>query len=229
MVTADVRRLLIDEIDARDASCVLVVAELVDAPPHVLASREDILTVVTAATGSGDVPIGPIAYTPDEIAYRLDADAAVASMSTRGPDDEVTLRLALALGAGGSVGVAGSRYGHLPHLAEKQTAAAVFLPDLEASIAELVVYVRERAAVLGYTGRVGGTFELLAPGPIEAYVVDPDTGRATHTGQIATIEAVPFAYRIDAGPQEVDAVVYDVAVEFARRFGAAEPQFLLPG
>lgn len=226
MDASTVRRLLLEVLDPTAGACTLVIARLVDAAPEVSATEDDIVTLATAALTSGDVPIGPIEYVVDELDYSIHPDAPVATIAMGSPG--VTMLLGLALGDAGCIGVGGSRYGHLPHLSTVQDPSAVLLPDIEAALAELVVYTRERARLIDYTGRVEASMEMHAPGPIVPYVIDPESGIATAGAPLAGFEMLRFSYSLDMSTQEIEGAVYEAAQELARRFGSDAPQFLRP-
>ena len=225
MVAQDVRELLLELLDPSAGACTIVIARLVDADPAVSATPDDALTLAMTALTSGQVPIGPIEYAVQQVDYSLRADRPVATVTVGGPD-AVTLRLGLALATGGCLGVGGSRYGHLPHLSAPQDPSAVFLPDIEAALAELVVYTRERARLIDYTGSVEASLEIHAPGPIVPYIVDPESGAATSGAPLAGFETVRFSYGLGMPTAQIEGIVYAAAQELARRFDAAAPQFL---
>ena len=228
MVAQDVRRLLLEVLDPSAGACTIAISRLVDADPGAGATPQDILHLATATLGSGEVPIGPIEYADEEVDYSVRSDMPVALVTVGGsdPGTSVTLRLGLALASGGCLGVGGSRYGHLPHVVELQDPSAVLLPDIEAALAELVVYPRERALLLGFTGRVEASLEIHAPGPIVPYIVDPESGSAMPGPSLADFEQLRFSYSLDMSTPQIEGAVYDAARELARRFAADAPQFL---
>ena len=225
MVAQDVRRLLLEVLDPAAGACTIAISRLVDDDPQASATPQDILDLATATLGSGEVPIGPIEYAQEQVDYAVRSDMPVA-LVTVGGADAATLKLGLALASGGCLGVGGSRYGHLPHLADVQDPSAVLLPDIEAALAELVVYTRERARLLGYSGRVALSLEIHAPGPIVPYIVDPESGSATPGPALTDFEKLRFSYSLDMTTPQIEAAVYEAAQELARRFAADAPQFL---
>lgn len=225
MFGADVRRLLLKELDPSAGACMLVIARLVDVPAEVPASQEDILAVVTAARASGDVPIGPIEYADEPIEYTVHATVPMATVASAGASGP-TLKLALALGAGGSVGVAGGRYGHLPHISTPVAPTAMLLPDLEAGLAEFIVYTGARARQLGYSGCIRASLEIHSPGPVLPFTVDPKTGRAVHGAPIEDFAPISFEYSLQMPNEHIRRIIYGTAWELASRFGAPAPQFL---
>lgn len=225
MFEADVRRLLLGELDPSAGACLLVIARLVQAPADATASQDDIHALVASAMSSGDVPIGPIEYADEPISYAVHADVPMATVATAGAAGP-TLKLALALGSGGCVGVAGGRYGHLPHVSTPVGPTAMLLPDIEAGLAEFAVYMRERARQLGCSGCISATLEIHSPGPVLPYTVDPKTGRAVCGAPIENFAPIRFEYSLEMPPEHVRHIIYGTASELARRFGAPAPQFL---
>lgn len=225
-MTADkVRELLIDELDPASGAVALVLAHLVDAPDPATTS-DDLVAIVTNAMTSGRTPIGPIEYANEPIDYGLRTNAPVASIKVVS-GQQITLHLALAL-SGSHIGVGGGRAGHMPHMRERMSPWVVFLPDVEAGLAELVAYVHERAALLSYRGRVRATLELVSAEPIVPAVVDHESGRLELGAPLPAVTPITFEYSIDISEREIDAIVYAAAKKLAERFGTPEPQFLTP-
>ncbi len=225
MVAAEVRALLLTELDPRAGATVIAIAELLDVPVDRRATHDDIVTLVTDTMASGAVPIGPLEYASEPIDYALDSDMPLASISVLGPDGPL-LRLALALADGGWVGVGGNRFGGLPHDPDTHVPGVVLLPDLEAGLAELVVYTAQRGVQVGYGGRVEGVLDIISETPITPAVIDVESGRAVLGEPFEAFEQVRFAYTLDMPPEQVRGVIYEAATQVARQFGATEPQFL---
>ncbi|GAB95740.1 hypothetical protein BJY21_001270 [Kineosphaera limosa] len=225
MSAEEVRELLIDELNPMAGACAVMIAHLIDAPDEPPATREDLLAMVTAAMESGRAPIGPLEYAEEEIDYGLRTNVPVASITTSA-DGQVSLRLALALSGNTCIGVGGNRYGYQPHLGGRVSPWTVLLPDVEAGLAELVVYIDERAKLMGYHGRVRATLELISAEPVHPGTIHGDSGRVVVGEPIEAFEPLTFEYSIDMPAQSLQSLVYEVATQVARRFGADEPQFL---
>lgn len=223
MAFAHVRHVLLQDLDPADGACTLILARLTRT--RATATPADVHHLMQAALDSGEVPIGPIEYSRDIVDYTLDPHRPLAALTATGPSG-VTLRLALALGDDGTIGIGGSRYGHLPHEHTPRDPGAVFLPDVEAALAEMAVYTRLRAAHLAYTGPLSGALEIHSDRPIRPVVITPATGRATLRGPLTGFDPIPFDYRLDDPPHHVAHAGYTVARQVALRFGAPEPQFL---
>lgn len=228
MTEDDVRRLLLDELDPSAGACTVILARLVDAPADATASPEDLLTLVHHALESGDVPIGPIEYADAPIDYSLHSHVPVATITVGDPGGPTTMKLALALGTGGCVGIGGARMGHLPHAVVPAAPGALLLPDLEAALAELTVYMRERARLLGYSGPVRCAMEVHSAWPLVPCVVDVETGGTSEGPPFTDFGVVRFDYSVDMTAEQLERVLYEAARQVALRFGVDEPQFLTP-
>lgn len=228
MVEEDVRRLLLDELDPSAGACTVTIARLVDAPADATASPEDLLTLVHHALESGDVPIGPIEYADAPIDYSLRSHVPVATITVGGADGPTTMKLALALGTGGCVGIGGALMGHLPHAVAPAAPGALLLPDLEAALAELVVYTRERARLLDYTGAVRCAMEVHSDWPLVPCTIDAETGGTVEGEPFTDFGVVRFDYTADMTATQLEPVIYEAARQVALRFGVDEPQFLTP-
>ena len=79
-------RPLLDVIDPTRGACVLVAGRYLDLVEPPAVGPEDLVTIVTEAFTDGEVPIGPLAYTPATPTFDVGPDAQTAwSLSEREP------------------------------------------------------------------------------------------------------------------------------------------------
>lgn len=226
MAISRVRSLLLDEFDPTAGVCALVLARFVDVPPLPPVSRDDLLQLAAAALDSGQAPLGPLEYAHGEVTNTV-REFVPTRIVTMADGDEITLKLGLALGDAGCIGMGGTRYGHLP-VARSRSTSAAFLPDVEAGLAEMIVYARERAHAIAYSGRVDVALELHCAEPILPCTVDPESGRAVLGAPLVSFEPISFTYSFDMPEGRIQSRYYDAACELARCFGVDAPQFLTP-
>lgn len=222
-----VRQLVLSEIDPTQGVCLVAATHLVDAPPATPPTPDDVLELVESAMNHGEAPIGPIEYVQGTIEYGLRSEAPVAtSISMAG--DVCELHLALALGPDGWMAVGGSRYGHLPHCDPPRPPASLLLPDVEATLAEAVVYTRWRARQLGYHSPVRIELDAVHPAPLLLCAVDPTSGRTTDGTPRDGIPTVVFEYDTDLSRADLSARLYEQGRQIAAAFGVDEPQWFTP-
>lgn len=231
-----VRQLVLSEIDPTQGVCLVAATHLVDAPPATPPTPDDVrpvevdgdvLELVESAMNHGEAPIGPIEYVQGTIEYGLRSEAPVAtSISMAG--DVCELHLALALGPDGWMAVGGSRYGHLPHCDPPRPPASLLLPDVEATLAEAVIYTRWRSRQLGYHGPVRIELDAVHPAPLLLCAVDPTSGRTTDGTPRDGIPTVVFEYDTDLSRADLSARLYEQGRQIAAAFGVDEPQWFTP-
>lgn len=228
----DVTTRLLRELDPTRGACGIVIATMLDPLPEGAATEppttQDAVSVATQALDSGEAPVGGIEFTTDAVDFGHDADTAIASIvSTH--DHVVTHRRIMSVGGHGCVGVGESRYGHLPGARDVLDPFACLLPDAEAGIAELAVYVRLRARSLGYAGRVHVELAYHGDQPVIPYVVDAETGTLTPFGTDPAGLSVSYDYDLADDEGTRRAAHLDAIRRLAHSFGADGPQWYLDG
>lgn len=218
------------ELNPAQGACGIVIATMLDPLPEGAATAppttQDAVAVATQALERGEAPVGGIEFTTDAIDFGHDNDTAIASIvSTH--DHVVTHRRIMSVGLQGCVGVGESRYGHLPGAATALDPFVALLPDAEAGIAELAVYVKLRARSLGYAGRVHVDLAYHGDQPVIPYVVDAERGTLKPSGADPAGLGVAYDYDLSDDEESQRAAHLDAARRLARSFGADGPQWYL--
>ncbi len=218
-------RPVVDLIDPTLGVCAIVVGDFVDLTPQPV-EHDDLIEIVLAAMGAGEVPIGPLAYLPGDPQFEVSPDGRTAR-ATMGTPEVTTVLGALHLEPTRVI-VGGSRYGWIPDAG--CVPAHVLLPDLESVLAEARVYVTRRAAQRGYRGDVRIRVLAHAEVPGESIVprrLDETTGELLPAqGPVDRIAPVSFVYSLADSVEQTRRTYYAAACRLAAEFGASAPQFI---
>lgn len=220
----DVRRLVLAQLNPCEGACTVLRAHLADIEDDTVVTAQEVLDLIGTAMDSGEVPIGPFEYAQGDVEQALHDEGPVATMGSV-LDGVTMLRVAIALGPRGWLAIGGSRYGHLPHSDRAYPGSAVLLPDVEAGLAELAVYTRQRARHLGYRGRVAVDVQSVCDRPLLLYAVDPTSGGLTEGIESRCSPTLAMEYSLDMPPEHIEALHYEAAARLAHAYGVAEPQW----
>lgn len=220
-------RPVLDVVDPTRGACAAVLGEFLDLTPAPPVGPDDLLTIVMDAVAHGEVPIGPLAYTPGDPAFAVSDDGRSAWAYTE-REPGVTNVIGTLHIEPRSVLVGGSRYGWIPDAG--CVPSHVLLADLESVLAEQRVYLHRRAAQIGYRGRVRLTVHVHCEVPGQPLVLrrlDETTGELLPPAEpVPCFTPISVVYPLTDTVEQTRHTYYEIAGRIAAQFGATAPQFL---
>lgn len=221
-------RAIAARLDTAHEAWVVGVARPVGVDADLPSTSGDLNVVLSEAHATGAFPTGPLAYGRNPISIASEPPFHTARIDMPDDDGDPFISVELELGPGGFVAVAGTRRGQVSP--GTMRASHVFLADVEAGVADLLVFLEVRCAQIGYRGPTRVLLALfcdVADEPLGLRCLDEITGEMDLDVRHRAFDPMGFDYvvgEIDLG----HAAAYDIAEELAERFGAPGPQLLLP-